>query len=227
MRTFGGQVESAVSGEVTVRYIWIVVLVLGLVCSAAADAAAPAPDAQDRAAANALVIKVTDLQRLSAASRGGDDRITKALEGCKGLGKAPAQGFAVVFAMLPVMLIDLVNQIRPQLLDVRATLVSIRPHAPLFRSWVAAQRTGIDEILALDNHGKRVDYCAAARVMLAKNPSDARVKAVLGVPLSRIETFFAGGSSKAQATVSNLNPRMRVFLVAAGVPRSVAVRLTK
>ena len=33
---------------------------------------------------------------------------------------APGDSFAVVFAMLPVLLIDVVNQLRPLLLEVRA-----------------------------------------------------------------------------------------------------------
>jgi hypothetical protein len=143
------------------------------------------------------------------------------------LAKTPAESFGAVFAMLPVLLIDVVNQMRPQLLDVRATIGAMHPHASLFRRWLAGEAVSIDQILAFDNHGKKIDYCAAAKVMLAKNASDAQVQAVLGVPLSRIKALFSGTSSQASAAVSKLNPKMRAFLIAAGVRRSVAVQLTK
>jgi hypothetical protein len=210
-----------------VRRFLIVVVAVGLVGVSAAAAASPAPDAHDRAVAQQLAAKVVELQKLVTASKGSDDRITKALRGCKGLGKTPGESFGVVFAMLPVLLIDVVNELRPQLLDLRATIGPMHPHALLFRRWLAAERANIDQILAFDNHGKKIDYCAAAKVMLAKNPSDAQVEAVLGVPPSRIKALFAGASSQASATVSKLNSKMRTFLIAAGVPRKVAVQLTK
>lgn len=208
------------------RRFLLVAVAVGLVAASAA-AATPTPDAHDRALARQLAAKAVELQKLATVSQGGDDRITKALRGCKGLGTSPAESFGVVFAMLPVLLIEVVNEVRPQLLDVRATIGAMHPHATLFRRWLAAELASVDQILAFDNHGKKIDYCAAAKVMLAKNPSDAQVQAVLGIPRSRIKALFSGGSSQASATVSKLNPAMRTFLIAAGVRRSVAVQLTK
>jgi len=192
-----------------------------------AAAATPEPDGHDRALARQLGAKVVELQKVATASQNGDDRITRALQGCKGLAKAPGDSFAVVFAMLPVLLIDVVNQLRPLLLDVRATIGAMHPHAVLFRRWLSSERADVDQILAFDNHGKKIDYCAAAKVMLAKNATDAQVQAVLGVPLSRIKELFSATSSPTSATVTKLNPQMRLFLIAAGVRRSVAVQLTK
>ena len=63
--------------------------------------------------------------------------------------------------------------------------------------------------------------------MLAKDASDAEVRAVLGVSSTQIKKLFSGSSSQASATVTKLNPQMRAFLIAAGVRRSVAVQLTK
>jgi hypothetical protein len=209
------------------RFLMMVLVLVMLSATAPAGAATPVPDSHDRAVARKLAAKVVELQKLGAASQGGDDRITKALKGCKGLAKTPADSFGVVFAMLPVLLIDVVNQMRPLLLDVRATIGSLHPHASLFRRWLAGEAASIDQILAFDNHGKKIDYCAAAKVMLAKNPTDAQVRAVLGVPLSRIKELFSGTSSQASATVEKLNPKMRSFLIAAGVRRSIAVELTK
>ena len=209
------------------RGLLIIGLLVGLVAASVAAAATPTPDAHDRALAQRLAAKVVELQKVARASQNGDDRITKALQGCKGLAKTPGESFAVVFAMLPVLLIDVVNQLRPLLLDVRATIGAMHPHAVLFRRWVAGELASVDQILAFDNHGKKIDYCAAAKVMLAKNATAAQVQAVLGVPLSRIKALFSATSSPASATVTKLNPQMRAFLVAAGVRRSVAVQLTK
>jgi len=205
----------------------VVACAVALVAASAAAAATPVPDAHDRALARQLAAKVASLQKVSTASKADDDRITKALKGCKGLGKTPADSFAVVFAMLPVLLVDVVNQIRPQLLDVRATIGAMHPHAPLFRRWLAAESASSELILGFDNHGKKIDYCAAAKVMLAKNASDADVQRVLGVSSTQIKKLFSGSSSQASATVEKLNPQMRAFLIAGGVRRSVAVQLTK
>ena len=211
------------------RRVLIVSVAAALIAASVAAAATPKPDPHDRALAQLLAAKVTSLQKVASASSGGDAKITNELKGCKGLGKTPADGFAVVFAMLPVLLIDVVNQIRPLLLDVRDTLGAMHPHATLFRRWLAAERAGVDQILAFDNHGKKIDYCAAAKVMLAKSPKDSDVRAVLGVSLTQIKSLFSSTStaSRAGATVKKLNPQMRAFLLAAGVPRSVAVKLTK
>jgi len=210
-----------------VQRFLLVVVVVGLMSVSVAAAATPAPDAHDRAVAQQLAAKVVELEKLTTASKGGDDRITKALKGCKALGKTPAQSFGVVFAMLPVLLIDVVNEIRPLLLDVRVTIGSMHPHALLFRRWLDGEKASLDQILSFDNHGKKIDYCAAVKVMLAKNATDAQVQAVIGVPLSRIKALFSAKSSQASATVTKLNPKMRSFLIAAGVRRSVAVQLTK
>jgi len=205
----------------------IVVVVLGLTAASVAAAATPTPDAHDRALAQQLAAKVVAIQKVASASEGSDDKITNALKDCKGLAKTPADGFAVVFAMLPVLLIDLVNQMRPLLLDVRSTIGAMHPHAALFQRWLAGERAEIDQILAFDNHGKKIDYCAAAKVMLAKKATDAQVQAVLGMPLSRIKALFSTTASPTGATLTKLNPQMRMFLIAAGVRRSVAVQLTK
>jgi hypothetical protein len=211
------------------RPLLVVLVVAALAAATAASASAPAPDAHDRGLARQLAAEVSALSRLSAVTDNSNERLDKELKGCKGLGKSPAQSFAVVFAMLPVLLIEGVNQLRPQLLQVRSTIAPMRPHADLFRRWLAAERVGLDAILAFDNHGKKIDYCAAAKVMLAKSSKDADVRAVLGVSLAQVKQLFSSSSasSKANATVTKLNPRMQAFLLAAGVPRAVAVKLTK
>jgi hypothetical protein len=206
------------------RRVLVALVSVGLVAASAAAAATPPPDAHDRAIAGQLAAKVVELQKVTTTSHTDEDRVTKALKGCKGLGKTPAQSFGVVLAMLPVLLIDVVNQIRPQLLELRTTIAAWHPHAKLFQQWLDAERASFDQILSFDNHGKQIDVCAAVKVMLAKNPSDARVKAVLGIAPSRIKALFSSPASKA---ITKLNPPMRRFLIAAGVKRAVAVDLTK
>jgi hypothetical protein len=205
----------------------IVVALLALLAASFAAASTPKPDAHDRALAQQLAAKVASLRKLTSTTNSGDDRITKELKGCKALGKTPADSFAVFFAMLPVLLIDLVNEIRPILLDIRNTLAGMHPHDAVFRRWLAAEGAGVGQILSFDNHGKKIDYCAAARVLLAKSPSDAQIRAVLGVDPAKIKSLFSGGSTQASETVKKLNPQMRVFFIAAGVRRSVAIQLTK
>ena len=204
----------------------IVGVLVGIMGASVAAAATPTPDAHDRALAQQLAAKVVVFQKLATVSKGSDDKITGALKECKSLVKTPGERFAVVFAMLPVLLIDVVNQLRPLLLDVRATIGAMQPHAVLFRRWLTGQRAEVDQILAFDNHGRKIDYCAAAKVLLAKNVTDAQVQAVLGVPLSRIKALFSA-SPPASSTATKLNLQMRRFLIAAGVRRSVAVQLTK
>ena len=109
----------------------IVVAVVALVAASVAAATTPKPDAHDRALAQQLAAKVESLKKLTATSNSGDDRITNELKGCKTLGKTPADSFAVVFAMLPVLLIDIVNEIRPILIDIRDTIAAC-PHNSVF-----------------------------------------------------------------------------------------------
>jgi hypothetical protein len=205
----------------------IVVGLAALIATSFAAAAAPRPDAHDRALAQQLAAKVESLKRMTSTSNSGDDRITKELEGCNTLGKTPADSFAVVFAMLPVLLIDVVNQIRPTLVDIRDTIGAMRPHDAVFRRWLGAEKSGVDQILTFDNHGKKIDYCAAAKVMLAKSPSASQIRSVLGIDPAKVQQLFSGSSSQSSVTVKKLNPQMRAFLTAAGVRRSVAVQLTR
>ena len=205
----------------------IVVTLVALIAASVAAATTPKPDAHDRALAHQLAAKVESLKKLTATSNTGDDRITNELKGCKTLGNTPADSFAVIFAMLPVLLIDIVNEIRPILIDIRDTIAGMHPHNSVFRRWLAAEGAGVDQILTFDNHGKKIDSCAAVKVMLAKNPSDARIRAVLGIDPAKLKSLFSGATTQASETVKKLNPQMRAFLIAAGVRRSVAVQLTK
>lgn len=205
------------------RRVLVALMIAGLVAVSAAAAVTSRPDAHDRAIAHALAAKVAQLEKVTKASNLTDERIKKQVAACKGIGKTPADSFAVVFAMLPVLLIEVVNEVRPQLVDLRTTIDGWHPHSDLFRRWLDAEKATFDQILAFDNHGKKIDICAAAKVMLAKKPTDAQITAVLGISPTQLKALFSSSTSK---TVDKLNPAMRTFLLAAGIPRAVAVKLT-
>lgn len=204
----------------------IVVALLALLAASFAAASTPKPDAHDRALAQQLAAKVASLRKLTSTTNSGDDRITKELKGCKALGKTPADSFAVFFAMLPVLLIDLVNEIRPILLDIRNTLAGMHPHDAVFRRWLAAEGAGVGQILSFDNHGKKIDYCAAAKVLLDKKSTARDVHHAIGIDPALIATLFASGTSKSSETLKRINPKMRSFLRAAGVTAKNATALT-
>ncbi len=195
-----------------------------LTASAAAIAATPRPDAYDRALAARLDAKVATFRAIAAQTSGGTS--TQSLDHCAYLKKHPKDAFAAIFAILPALLVELVSEYKPRLTDLKATIARMHPHAPLFRQWLTAQRKNFALILQFDSHGKKVDLCAVATVMLTKTSSPADIRRVLGVDPALIAKLFASGSSSAGGAVARLNPKMRAFLIAAGVPRKNAVALT-
>ena len=154
----------------------------------------------------------------------GTKRITS-LDHCAAV-RTPSQAFAAVIALLPAVLIDLVNEIKPQLLGLRRTLAGMRPHSRLFGRWLAAVEQNLSLILRFDNHGKKIDYCRAAKVMLAKSSTAHDIERVLGIDPALVALLFRGGSSAPGQTLQSLNAKMRVFLVAAGLSRHQAATLT-
>lgn len=207
-------------------HVALVVAAAALAAAATAGAATPRPDAHDRALVSQLGGKVATFQAVATQTNGGNELKT-ALAKCPLLKKDPAQAFAAVFALLPALLIDVVNQYRPQLTDVRDTLARMHPNSPLFRQWLAAEVQVLGLTLEFDNHGKKIDLCRAATVMLDKKSSAQDVKNALGVAPAVIAKLFQGGSSAASATLKRLNPQMRAFFVAAGLSPKVAAALTK
>ena len=201
----------------------MVVLVLALGAAGAAQAAAPSPDAHDRALVKRLGDTVTAFQAIASTTQ-DDTGLQKTLDNCPVIKKDPSQAFAAMFALLPVLLIDVVNQFRPLVVGVQGTLKELHPHSGLFRSWLAGQQRVFDLILRFDNHGKKIDYCEAARVMLDKKATAKDIRGVLGIDPATISTLF---NSKASAAVQRLNPQMRAFLVSAGMSRKQAITLTR
>ncbi len=195
-------------------------LVLGLVASAVG--AAPRPDGHDRALAARLDAEVTTFKQVVARSH-GDSRLQSSLDPCAFAKKDPSQAFAAAFALLPVLRIEVVNDYRPQLTALRDTLGGMRADSALFQQWLDAEKNDFALILEFDNHGKKIDVCKAASVLVDKNSSATYVQRALGIDPTLIAKAF---SSPLSATLTKLNPKMRPFLIAAGLPRKHAAALT-
>ena len=201
----------------------VLVLVLALGAASAGQAAAPKPDAHDRALVKRLGATVAAFQTIASKTR-DDNGLQKTLNNCPAIKQDPSQAFAAIFAILPALLVDVVNQFRPLVVGVQGTLSGMHPHSGLFRSWLAAEQQVFSLILRFDNHGKKIDYCEVVAVMLDKKATAKDVRGVLGIDPATVSTLF---NSKASANVQRLNPPMRTFLIAAGMSRKQAAALTK
>jgi hypothetical protein len=209
------------------RLLAVLACALALGLAGAASAAAPQPDAHDTALAQQLAARVQAFQTLDkAGTNSSANRLQTTLQSCPDFKRDPGKALGAVFALLPALLIDVVNQYRPQILELRATVAKMHPHAQLFSRWLDAEGQSLGLLLSFDNHGKKVDYCRAAHVMLEKNPSQKELKDVFGIDPALIAKIFSGGSSNVSATLQKLNPQMRAFLVAAGVAPKTATALT-
>jgi len=184
-------------------------------------AATPKPDATDRALAKALDAKVQTFRAIAAKT--GGSSFQQSLDKCPVMKKDPGQAFAAVFALLPALIAELVNDYGPQLRDLQQTIAGMRPHGALFRKWTAAEGRSFGLLLRFDNHGKKIDLCRAATVMLDKKSTPADVKRVIGIDPSLIALLF---KSPASSALTRLNPQMRAFFIAAGLSKADAKILT-
>jgi hypothetical protein len=195
-----------------------------ILLAAPAAATAPRPDAHDRALAARLDTEVAAFRAIAAQTSG--DASTRSLDGCLYLKKHPKDAFAAIFVLLPALVIELVAEHKQELTGLERAVAGMRPDSALFRRWLAAERASLRLILEFDNGGRKIDLCKAAAVMLDKTSTPADIRRVLGVDPGLIPKLFSGNSSAAGSTVTTLNPKMRAFLIAAGVPRKHAVVLT-
>jgi hypothetical protein len=186
------------------------------------SAASPKPDAHDRALAARLDAKVQTFKKIAAKTAGGSS-LQQSLDQCAFMKKDPGQAFAALFALLPALLTQLVNDFRPQLQDIHRTVRGMDPHSALFKKWATAEGQSFALILRFDNHGKKVDLCEAATVMLDKKSTADDVHQVLGIDPALVAQLF---QSPASATLTKLNPQMRTFFVAAGLSPAHAKALT-
>jgi hypothetical protein len=201
-----------------------VLLSLALVAAGTA-AASSAPDAHDRALVRQIDALATTFDRLPSQSQSQD--LDKVLANCSfAKGKDPSQAFAGAFVLLPALLIETVSQVRPQLVQARDLLASMRPDSPLFARWLAAEKKSITFLLQFDNGGKPIDMCKAAKVMLAKSSTPAQIQAVLGIDPRLIAKVFTGSMASSTDAITRLNPRMRTFFISAGLSRKHALALT-
>ena len=186
-----------------------------------AAAAAPRPDAHDRALAALLARQVAVFR--AVATREGTGTSDTSLQRCAVVKKSPSQAFAAAIAVTPALLAEIVDRFRPQLVSLRNTIDAIHPDSALFARWIGAERQSFALLMKFDNHGKKVDLCAAATVMLDKTSTPADLRRVFGLDPAVIAELF---ESKASATLTRLAPRMQTFLVAAGVSKKSAAALT-
>ena len=198
------------------------VLVLLSVLALAGVASAAAPDAHDRALVRKLAAQANTFSALASKSNSNDDALKK----CAFLKQNPSQAFAAAIALLPALLIQVVSEFKPQFVKLRGVLAAMRPDSTLFAQWAGAEVKSLDLLLKFDNHGKKIDLCKAAEVMLSKTSTSKEIRAVLGIDPALIAKLFASGTSGASATLTKLNPKMRKFLVAAGLTSKQAKALT-
>jgi hypothetical protein len=198
-----------------------VVAALAALTAGAALGAAPKPDGHDRALARTLAAKVKTFREIAAQTDNSD--LKQSLDKCPVVKKDPSQAFAALFALLPALLTELVNDYGTELRGLRETLAGMHPHSALFRRWTAAEASNFDLILQFDNHGQKIDLCEAATVMLDKKSTAEDIHRVLGIDPALIAKLFTSGSSSA---ATKLNPRMRTFFIAAGLSAKDAKTLT-
>jgi hypothetical protein len=153
-------------------------------------------------------------------------RLDSALKRCPGLNKDPSKTFAAVFVLLPALLIDVVNQYKPQLSELRDEVARMQPHSQLFRRWLALEGESLGLILNFDNHGKKIDYCRAATVMLDEKSTAREVRDVLGIDPALLPSLTKGRAATLSRELQRLGPQMRAFLVAAGLTSAQAKALT-
>ena len=199
------------------------VAAVAAIMAGSASAAAPKPDAHDRALAARLDAKVQTFKEI-AARTAGSSSLQQSLDQCAFMKKDPGQAFAALFAILPALLTQLVNDYRPELQGLHRTVLAMHPHSGLFKKWVSAEGQSFALILRFDNHGKKVDLCEAATVMLDKKSTADDIHRLLGIDPSLVAQLF---QSPASATLTKLNPKMRTFFVAAGLSPADAKALTE
>jgi hypothetical protein len=200
----------------------LVLVCLAVLALSGTAAAAVGPDAHDRALVKQLGDKIAALK--SVVSKQSDTN--NLLDNCPAFKKNPSQAFAAAFVLLPAVLVDAVNRYKPQLQDVRSTLAGMHADSPLFRQWLTAEAQSIDLILQFDNHGKTIDYCKAAQVMLSKKSTPTDIKNVLGIDPALIAKLFQGAAQGPGTLLTKLKPQMRAFFVAGGLTPKQAQELT-
>lgn len=206
-----------------VRLVIVIMLCLSsLTLGVLPAGAVQSPDAHDRAAALRLSARFAIFQEIASRSSLGSNQ----LKDCAFIRAHPSEAFAAAFSALPVVLIEVVQRFEPQLTGLRSVFATLHPDSALFARWLAAENTELELILSFDNHGQPIDLCTAVTVLLAKNPTVEAVRHVLGIDPRLLASLFSKRSQQLSETLSALDPTMRTFFIAAGMPRVNAVALT-
>ena len=209
----------------------VVLLLASLLLSGPSLARAPAatraqgPDAHDRALVAELVGAYASAgsaaqQRLRGF---GNATIMKKLSSCPGSkSKLKKDPLAVVFGLLPAMLIDVIHQVTPELSAYERRLSGLRPDSPVFKSWLTLSQQQMQALLALGRASSGVDYCKAATALLDKSQSG--YLAALGLSpdeASKLRALNQGTGSAAKKVRSSF----RAFLLGDGLKPKLATAI--
>jgi hypothetical protein len=200
----------------------LLVLVAAAVLAPAA-AGASSPDTHDRALMAQLEAKVAQYEALGSNSSADIDAL---MSKCDLVKKNPSQALKVMFAFLPIAVIELVQRYRGPFEDIRQTLASMHPDSPLFRRWVAAELREVQFLLQFGNGGKKIDPCNAVHVILSAHSTPAQIRSALGIEPTLLARLIARSTTGHEADLKRLDPPMRKFFLAGGVSRKHAVALT-
>jgi hypothetical protein len=196
---------------------------LALTVATTAGAAPAKPDAHDRALAAQLNAKVGTFGNV-VAQTGENSLIKGELKNCAPFKtKDPAKGFAAAFALLPALMVRLVDDYKPQITNLVRTVEAMHPDSPLFRKWATALAKAYSLVLKFDNHGGKIDLCHATTVILDKKSTAADYQSALGVNPALVAQLFQSAASQ---TVTTLDAEMRSFFIAAGLSAKSATTLT-
>ena len=119
-----------------------------------------------------------------------------------------------MIALAPVLLGEVVHRYRPQLVALRNTIDGMHPDSPLFAQWIGALQQDFALVLQLDTHGRKIDLCKAAGVILDKSSTAAQWRRATGMDPALLARFF---DNKSQAKLTALEPKMKSFFVSAGL----------
>jgi hypothetical protein len=199
--------------------VLLIVLAAGVLTGTAAGVRSP--DAHDRALMARLEAKVQLYAGLGSSSAAADSKVKQ----CAFVKHDPSKELSASLAVVPVDVIEAVTKFKKPFLDIQRTLVAMHPHDGLFRRWVAAERAELAFLLRFDNGGKVIDVCAAAQLLMQKQPPPAEVRAALGIDPALVPQAFLRALTT-KSPLSKLNPPMRVFFIAGGVSKKNAEQLT-
>ena len=181
------------------------------------------PDAHDRTLAAQLNAKVATFGALVGQS--GENALIKAeLKHCAPFEtKDPGKAFAAAFALLPALMVRLVDDYKPQLTELVQTVEAMHPDSPLFRRWAAALGRSYCARAQVRQSRDENRPLPATTVILDKTLTAADYRRALGIDPVLVAELFQSTSSQ---TVTTLDPQMRSFFLAAGLSAETAKTLT-